>query len=139
MEFLVYQSRALVAPDSKEAGRVVATALRNNARNGVTGFLHHEPDLFVQYIEGPRDSLGLLWNRIVADTRHQDAVVVGKGLISNRFFADWRMGYSTCDAASFLGFLQEAAGKSTLADASARETIWFLRGVCQRLDLGLVH
>lgn len=139
MEFLVYRSRALVPPNSKEADRVVATSLRNNARNGVTGFLHHEPDLFVQYIEGPRDSLGLLWNRVVADARHQEAVVIGKGLISNRFFADWQMGYSTRDVASFLEFLQEAAGKSTLADANARETVWFLRGACQRLDLGLVH
>ena len=139
MEFLVYRSRALISHDSKDASQIVATSLHNNARNGVTSFLHHEPDLFVQYIEGPRDSLGPLWNRIVADTRHQDAVVIGKGLISNRFFADWRMGYSTCEAASFLEFLQEAAGKSMLADATARETIWFLRGACQRLDLGLVH
>ena len=137
MEFLVYRSRALLAPASVEAGAIVATSVRNNARYGITGFLHHEPDLFVQYIEGPPESLARLWSRIRADTRHQDATVIGKGLLSHRFFDDWRMGYSQGDVACFLDFLSEAAGKTILAEASVRETIWFLRGACQRLDLGL--
>ena len=137
MEFLVYRSRALVAPETVEAGEILATALRNNARYGITGFLHHEPGLFIQYIEGPPESLSRLWARIVVDVRHEDAVVIGRGLISHRFFDDWRMGYSHCDVACFLDFLGEAAGKTLLADASVRETVWFLRGACQRLDLGL--
>lgn len=139
MEFLVYRSCARVAPDSDEAKRILTASLRNNRQDGITGFLHHEPGLFVQYIEGPRGSLKRLWTRLLADPRHENPTVVGKGLISNRFFGDWRMGYSTGDVACFLEFLQEATGKSILAEASTRETIWFLRGACQRLDLGLVH
>jgi hypothetical protein len=49
------------------------------------------------------------------------------------------MGYSHGDVACFLDFLGEATGKTLLAQASVRETIWFLRGACQRLDLGLVR
>lgn len=137
MEFLVYRSQALVAPGSVEARRIVATSVRNNARYGITGFLHHEPQLFVQYVEGPPESLRRLWALLLRDPRHADPTMVGKGIISHRFFEDWRMGYSNGDVACFLDFLDEAAGKSLLAEASARETVWFLRGACQRLDLGL--
>jgi hypothetical protein len=139
MEFLVYRSRALVAPESAEARAIVASSVRNNARDNLSGFLHHEPGLFVQYIEGPPEALWELWDRLIADVRHEDVHLIGKGLISHRFFDDWRMGYSSGDVANFLEFLEEAAGKTLLADASARETVWFLRGACQRLDLGLVR
>lgn len=139
MEFLVYRSVALVAPRSAQSDDIVATAIRNNTRDGLTGFLHHEHELFVQYLEGPSQPLNRLWGRLLADPRHKGAVIVGKGLISNRFFDGWSMGYSHRDVACFLDFLQEATGKSILADVSTRETIWFLRGACQRLDLGLVH
>jgi hypothetical protein len=139
MEFLVYRSVPRVAPRSSEARAIVATSVRNNARDGLTGFLHHEPDLFVQYLEGPGGPLAQLWARIAADTRHEAPTIIGKGLIAHRFFADWRMGYSHGDVACFLDFLGEATGKTLLAQASVRETIWFLRGACQRLDLGLVR
>ncbi len=137
MEFLVYRSRALVAPESAEGEAILSTSVRNNARYGLTGFLHHEPSLFIQYIEGPSESLARLWARIAVDTRHKEAKIIGKGLISHRFFDDWRMGYSHCDVACFLDFLGDAAGKTLLSQASVRETVWFLRGACQRTDLGL--
>jgi hypothetical protein len=139
MEFLVYRSMPRVAPRSSEASAIIATSVRNNARDGVTGFLHHEPELFVQYIEGPSAPLARLWARIAVDARHEAPTIIGRGLLAHRFFADWRMGYSNGDVASFLDFLSEATGKTLLAQASVRETLWFLRGACQRLDLGLVR
>lgn len=137
MEFLVYRSHALVAPDSAAAVAIVETSLQNNGRTGLTGFLHHEPGLFLQYIEGPPQALWDLWHRILADDRHDGVALIGRGMLAHRFFDAWRMGYATGDVASFLDFLDEAAGKSLLAQASTRESIWFLRGACQRLDLGV--
>ncbi len=137
MEFLVYRSRALVAPESVESRAILSSSLRNNARHGLTGFLHHEPELFIQYIEGPGESISRLWARLVVDQRHQDPTIIGKGLIGHRFFEDWRMGYSHGDVACFLDFLGDAAGKTLLSEASVTETVWFLRGACQRVDLGL--
>ena len=139
MEFFVYRSHARVSPNSPEACEIVATSVRRNGAAGLTGFLHHEPGLFVQYVEGPPLSLWDLWDRLGRDARHDDVTLIGKGLLSHRFFDDWRMGYSNGDIACFLDFLQESAGTSLLAQASARETIWFLRGACQRLDLGLAQ
>lgn len=137
MEFLVYRSRALVPPVSSEVEGIIAASLRNNARIGLTGFLHHEPGLFLQYLEGPAEALQDAWQRIRTDSRHADAEPVGGGPIVRRFFAGWRMGYSDAVVARFADFLDEATGKTLVAEATAREVIWFLRGACQRQDLGL--
>ena len=137
MEFVVYCSRALVAPGSTEVEDIIAASLCNNARIGLTSFLYHEPGLFVQYAEGPAEALREAWQRIRTDSRHADAQLIGSGPLARRFFAGWRMGYSDGGAGRFLDFLDEAAGKSCVVDASAREAIWFLRGACQRQDLGL--
>lgn len=137
MEFLVYRSRALLSPGSPEVGAIVEAALRNNARAGLTGFLHHEPDLFVQYLEGSGAALRGAWQRIRRDPRHEDAELIDGGTILHRFFGGSLLGYSDGAVARFSDFLDEAAGKSAPADATARETIWFLCGACQRQDLGL--
>lgn len=137
MQFLVYRSRALVAPGSAEAARILAASVRNNARGRLTGFVHHEPQLFVQYLEGPADELGETWSRIRSDPRHADATAIGRGPLSHRLFGGWRMGCSDAGVARFSDFLGEAAGKSRADEATARELIWFLRGACQLQDLGL--
>lgn len=137
MEFLVYQSRALVRPGSAEASNIVSASVRNNARVGLTGFLHHEPNLFVHYIEGPSEALADAWQRILSDPRHTEVSTIGRGRILPRLFGGWRMGCSDESIARFIDFLEEAAGKTCPSEATAREAIWFLRGVCQRQDLGL--
>jgi hypothetical protein len=137
MEFLVYRSRALVAPGSVEADRIVAESARNNARAGLTGFLHHEPGLFVQYVEGRAEVVEAAWRRILADPRHDNATMIGMGPVRQRFFGGWALGYSDDGVARFADFLEEAAGKLCADAATPHETIWFLRGACQRLDLGL--
>lgn len=137
MEFLVYHSIALVAPGSAEADAIVAASARNNDRHGLTGFLHHEPDLFVQYVEGPADALETAWARILADRRHGGAITIGRGIAARRFFDGCFMGYSDGHTAQFFDFLDEAAGKSRVDEATMREVVWFLRGACQRSDLGL--
>ena len=137
MEFLVYRSRALVAPGSAGAEGMLEVSLRNNARFGLTGFLHHEPHLFVQYLEGPQEALNRTWRCIRADSRHVDAELIGAGPIARRYFGGWRMGYSHGGVVRFVDFLEEAAGKTLAGEATAREAIWFLRGACQRQDLGL--
>ena len=50
MEYLVYKSRALVAPGSAACRDIVALSQLSNAYLGLTGFLHAEEGLFIQYL-----------------------------------------------------------------------------------------
>lgn len=137
MEFLVYRSRALVAPISPECEAILASSLRNNARTGITGFLHAEPGIFVQYIEGPERFLWALYDTLLADPRHTEVTLLGTAPIRERLFPEWRMGFAGPTIASFLDFLAEATQTGLPEKATARETIAFLYGASQRVDLGL--
>ena len=93
LEYLIYQSRALI-PDDKAAHDSILQACRiNNAGNGITGFLHREGDYFVQYLEGSRDALNRTMRRISADTRHTDILKLDFGPLRERRLPDWQMGF----------------------------------------------
>ena len=55
--FALYRSKARSHLDADLVSKIVKTSLRNNARDGLTGFLHTDKDHFLQYLEGPHDPL----------------------------------------------------------------------------------
>lgn len=137
MQCLVYVSKALVPRASPEAGTILEVSRRNNARDGLTGFLHREEDRFVQYLEGPAGTLAARWERIRLYPRHLAPVVLHTGPMPVRLFPDWQMGYADDTVSRFGDFLEEAARKRDLNEATGIEATVFLRAVAQRIDLGL--
>ena len=71
---------------------ILAQSRENNPRAGITGILCYSKDLFVQVIEGGRDQVCELYNRIVRDERHQDVRILVYEEISERRFGGWTMG-----------------------------------------------
>ena len=53
---------------------------------------------FVQVLEGPRDEVEKVYQRIARDARHKHAFVLHEGLAEYRMFPDWRMGFSRAAA-----------------------------------------
>ena len=91
MHYLLYASR-LVHPLGYEAlSDLLAQSQRRNAQNGLTGFLHIENDIVLQYLEGPPEGLLTTIQRIRKDVRHSDFVVLSEDVIDNRFFEGWQM------------------------------------------------
>ena len=64
----------------------------NNARDGITGMLMASGQLFFQLIEGPDEAVDALYNRILADRRHRNVMVLGdeRGDLK-RQCPDWAM------------------------------------------------
>ncbi len=137
MHCVVYVSRALVARGSAPAQSMLDSSRRNNARDGLTGFLHREGDTFLQYLEGPSAPLEATWRRILADPRHRSIRMLHAGEMPVRLFPDWEMGYADESVSRFAAFLEEASRKHTVTSATGLETTAFLRAVAQRVDLGL--
>ncbi|MBJ3762978.1 BLUF domain-containing protein [Maribius pontilimi] len=137
MQYLVYRSTALVHPASDACRNIVDTSIRNNARVGLTGFLHAEHGCFVQYLEGPSDSLWQLYDRLGHDPRHTDLVLLGHGNVLARRFGDWRMGYSEAGVLSLASFIAEVTGDTDRTRPTEAEAIYFLMAACQRIDLGI--
>lgn len=88
----LYASRATQSPISKLADSILKTSRENNPAKGITGFLCVSGDVFIQVLEGGRDEVCELFNRIVKDERHANVRLLAYQEIRQRKFGNWTMG-----------------------------------------------
>jgi len=89
---LMYASRAVPAVDQDELVAILKKSKANNPKAGITGVLCFSEGIFIQVLEGGRDAVNRLYNRIAADARHSDVVLLNYEEIAERRFAGWSMG-----------------------------------------------
>jgi hypothetical protein len=89
---LLYASRAAEPAPEGLVEAVVHQARRNNPELGITGVLCHGGDVFLQVLEGGRDAVNVLYNRIACDRRHRRVTLLSYEEILERRFAAWTMG-----------------------------------------------
>jgi hypothetical protein len=91
---LVYASKVVneqfSADDIKQ---VLESARKNNSKYNLTGLLCFSSKYFLQCLEGPRMNVNQTYQRILADTRHKDILLLDYQEIDRREFANWGMGY----------------------------------------------
>ena len=89
---VVYCSRATAGVDEAAVQRLLVSARRANAANGVTGLLVFGSGIFFQWLEGPRTSVLALLALLRTDNRHEDIVVLDESEEAReRLFPDWDM------------------------------------------------
>ena len=86
--------------DNVEA--LVAAAAEANARLGITGALQFTGVNFGQALEGEREAVMALFERIKADRRHDGVVLISSGPVQERRFPDWAM--KQVSGVDFAGF-----------------------------------
>ncbi len=69
----------------------LATSLRNNRREGVTGLLWTDERRFLQVLEGEDAAVQGVFDRIKGDPRHRGIVVLQDRTIAAREFGAWEM------------------------------------------------
>ena len=89
---LMYASRAVPAVDQEELLAILKKSKANNPKAGVTGVLCFSEGIFMQVLEGGRAAVNQLYNRIAADARHSDVVLLHYEELAERRFAGWSMG-----------------------------------------------
>jgi hypothetical protein len=91
---LLYASRAVDPIDGKMLDTILEQSRAYNREHGITGVLcaYEDGNGFLQVLEGARDEINRLYNRIVGDARHTDIVLLDYQEIEQRRFASWRMG-----------------------------------------------
>lgn len=87
---LIYASRPF-GYDDLTLTSILMQARQNNARVGITGALICREDLYLQMLEGPRDTVKSTFSRILRDNRHVDVVSLLTGDINQRLFPKWSM------------------------------------------------
>ena len=89
---LLYASQSAESSPEGLIEAILQQARRNNPELGITGVLCHSGDIFLQALEGGRDSVNALYNRIVCDRRHRRVTLLVYEEIPERRFAAWTMG-----------------------------------------------
>lgn len=94
----LYASRANVTPTNETLDEVLTQSRTNNPNLGVTGLLGYTNDIYVQVLEGGRNSVCGLFNRIVKDERHHHVRILAFNEVTERRFGAWTMGQVNVDA-----------------------------------------
>jgi len=89
---LLYASRAKAPLTPEVIDNILQVSRKNNPSVGITGLLCHSGDVFMQVLEGGRDAVNMLYNRIAGDPRHTDVILLRYEEIAERRFASWSMG-----------------------------------------------
>jgi hypothetical protein len=71
---------------------IVASSRKNNPPVGITGILCHGGGIYLQAIEGSRDTVNTLFCKIMRDPRHHDVELLHYEEITERRFGGWTMG-----------------------------------------------
>lgn len=88
---LLYASRAVQAnPDAIES--ILHQSREHNPASGVTGVLCYGSGVFLQVLEGGRETVSELYGHIQRDARHKDVVLLHFEEIEERRFGGWTMG-----------------------------------------------
>ena len=88
---LIYVSRACQPMTVEALAELQAQAAANNRAAGISGCLLYRDGCFMQLLEGQRERLMTLYDRIRNDRRHTDCRLVMNAPVALRTFRDWGM------------------------------------------------
>jgi hypothetical protein len=89
---MLYASRIAEGQATEVVDAILQQSRTNNPKLGITGVLCYDGNVFMQALEGGRNVVNALYNRIANDPRHRDVVILSYEEIHERCFAGWTMG-----------------------------------------------
>jgi hypothetical protein len=109
MYHLVYTSLATNPFSEEDLVRLLKKSRTTNKELAVSGMLLYLKEKFIQALEGEREEVIKLYDRIRQDTRHRKVTTVVEGESPNRIFQNWSMGFKHLTETEFYqesGFLE---------------------------------
>lgn len=97
--YLAYMSSSRAEWSEQQVRDLVASSQRHNEALGVTGVLLYKGGSFLHVLEGEREVVRALFDRVGRDPRHHRILVLLQGEQPEREFGDWSMAFSDLDTA----------------------------------------
>ncbi|MDA8453578.1 BLUF domain-containing protein [Acidovorax sp. GBBC 3334] len=94
---------------------IAAHARLSNTRQRITGLLVFDGQRFCQQLEGPREPLTTLLERIRSDARHTGMEVLHQGPLARRRFQRFSLAFSTLEDEDALSRMEKMEGSSAMA------------------------
>jgi hypothetical protein len=90
---VIYSSNANQEMSVEDLAKILEDARAGNETRGVTGALVYVDGVFLQVLEGDKDTVHILMRSIAADSRHSAVQVFHAAEVEQREFGSWRMAY----------------------------------------------
>ncbi|GAB3334372.1 hypothetical protein GCM10027299_42540 [Larkinella ripae] len=99
MEYcIVYLSSSKGLLSSEELNQILQLSRQNNSVGQITGILLYFNGNIIQVLEGPKEKVKALYEKICQDPRHGSVTPLFSKAIAKRNFGDWSMGYKALSA-----------------------------------------
>ncbi|MDQ0572204.1 hypothetical protein QFZ42_004038 [Variovorax paradoxus] len=95
-------------------GAIVTQARAHNARHRITGLLVFDGLRFCQHLEGPREAVEALMQRIGQDPRHSEVRVVYQGALAARRYTGFGMGLAESEGPHLMAGVHALEGEGAL-------------------------
>ena len=121
---------SLLAQDlpATAVGAIVSQARVRNAERRITGLLVFDGMRFCQHLEGPRDAVQALMDRIEGDPRHVEVRVVYKGLPETRRYSGFGMGLAESEGPDLMAGVHALEGEAALRHFLALRSSFDING-----------
>lgn len=134
---LIYQSSATVAITPHQLQLLLPTWRAYNHAAGISGLLLHGDEGIMQVLEGESSKVHAVYQRIARDVRHFNVQTLADGLVPQRAFGQWSMGFVQLEAPEFrqlAGYVSPAKPSGLLPDQPQRwpELLALLQEFVQR-------
>lgn len=127
LRYLMYASHLTIPMGFETLNELLLTSQNNNAKANLSGFLHIEDNIALQYLEGPELTLFQTVNRIRRDERHTDFSVLSEGDLEQRYFDGWKMAIVENATISLFDLMgTQTRGIRDVAQANPLDLISFL-------------
>jgi hypothetical protein len=89
---VLYTSQCSPEVNEEEVFKIIKHAQEKNTAQGITGMMLYVDDNFIQVLEGEKEQVKALYQKISMDQRHFAIKTVLEGFIPKRLFENWTMG-----------------------------------------------
>ena len=97
LTYLLYVSSAAHPMSETELLDILTASRRNNGPQDISGLLLYKGGNFIKLLEGPKDAVMTLHQKIARDPRHTHMRTLLTGTLTERQFGDWEMGFTNVD------------------------------------------
>jgi hypothetical protein len=112
----VYISFMAPMADIRSVAEIVRKSRVYNHAHGLTGVLVFDGERFCQHIEGDREAVLLLAEKIAGDRRHQNFTVLHQDFSGTaRRFGQWHLGYALDSRGDFMQSLSRKQGPEAVS------------------------
>ena len=90
---LNYHSKASPHLDLKDLDAILEEATATNSIRDITGCLIYHNNFFVQILEGNKNDVLEVFEKIKTDKRHHSVTMLWESTVDKRYFSEWNMAY----------------------------------------------